>query len=204
MIMIPFEANFTIYVSNNKVSLWVGRSIIVGFERRLPHLERLGSAISNLTLRTRWSLSVIVSTTLSRRHCPLIKLSSLRMTMSLTEILCSSLRHFCLAWRLNRYSFLHLDQNSLAKYWTLRHRFLAYTSSVTKLPGGGRIILDFMFKRWLGVSGSGGNFKSFGIFLVTIWWVKFSSSEVHCVLPTMLHPNSVRSANGSSHFPRMT
>ena len=68
--------------------------------------------------------------------------------------------HFCRKLRLMRYSFLHLLQNCSARNWTRHHRFRAYTSSLTKLPGGGRSVLFFIVSRWFGVKGS----KLFGSF----------------------------------------
>lgn len=55
---------------------------------------------------------------------------------------------------LSKYSFFQRPQNCSIRYWTLLHLFVAYKSSLTNTPGGGRATFDFIIMRWFGVKGS--------------------------------------------------
>lgn len=68
-------------------------------------------------------------------------------TMSLMDMLRRGLFHFFLTCETRTYSLLNRCQNSLARCWTARHRFLQYTSACWNTPGGGRTTLDFMVSR---------------------------------------------------------
>ena len=106
------------------------------------------------TLRTRPSLlSGEIFMTLARGHWLRGRSSSFTRTMSLTWKLGSLLIHFCRVCRLDRYSFLHLVQNSLARCWTWRHLLLQYRSFFWKTPGGGRITVVFRVRRLIGHNG---------------------------------------------------
>ena len=75
------------------------------------------------------------------------------ITMSPTHRFLRGFTHFWCCWRLKRYSFFHLIQNSLAKCWTRLHRFLQYLSADWNTPGGGSTTFVFIMSRWLGVNG---------------------------------------------------
>ena len=76
----------------------------------------------SLTFLTKPSSEGNTSSTLAMGY-PLrfVKISpSIISTMSPTNMFLDSPPHFCLSWRLLRYSALQRDQNWFARYWTLR------------------------------------------------------------------------------------
>ena len=61
--------------------------------------------------------------------------------------------HFWQDWRVDKNSFLHLCQNSLAMCWTRLQRLLLNSSALTNSPGGGITTLVFMVKMLFGLNG---------------------------------------------------
>ena len=61
-----------------------------------------------------------------------------------------SVVHFELVWRVERNSFLHLEQHLSAKCCTHLHCLLLYKSGLTNEPGGGIITQFFIVNRLLG------------------------------------------------------
>lgn len=67
--------------------------------------------------------------------------------------------HLFLSCRDCTYSFLHLDQNRLARYCVLRHLFIQYRSCLTKMLGGDSTTFVFIVSKLLGISGVGASGK---------------------------------------------
>ena len=107
-----------------------------------------------LTLRTRPSPSTGASTTSPRGQRGRGASSSFNNTTSPVFRFLLGFCHLkrCCWWR--RYSRFHRAQNCWVRYWTLRHDFLRYMSSLVNSPGAGRMGPAFMCSRWFGVSGS--------------------------------------------------
>ena len=132
-----------------------GRSKNLRFSIRLPLLSRRMSAMASRTERSLPSEPCIASET--RANCHLLRgvSSSLMITTSPTPRSLRGQHHFACVWRFSRYSFLHRDQNLLARCCTRRQRLLEYLSASWKpCLEGGRTIFDFIVKRWLGVKGN--------------------------------------------------
>ena len=110
------------------------------------------SLISNFILWTTFFSSLLIS-----KIRPIGQLFRARSvwikTISFILKFLFSVVHFDLAWRVDRNSFLHLDQNSSAKCCTLLHYLLLYKSGLTNEPGGGIITLLFIVNRLLGDNG---------------------------------------------------
>ena len=119
----------------------------------LPFLSRSRSARVNLTVRTRPSALWLTADTRASSHWLRAALSSFTMTISPSGTSFRDLVHFWRCWRLDRYSFLHRDQNSSAKCCTRLQRALQYLSADENTPGGDNTILDFIVRMWLGVRG---------------------------------------------------
>ena len=123
--------------STNKTKLLIGHSKIC--EVKLD----LFSLINNFTLRTILFSSLLISKICSIGQ--LFRAASVRIkTMPFVLKFLLSVVHFYLAWRVDRNSFLHLDQNSSAKCCTLLHCLLLYKSGLTNEPGGGIVTLLFI------------------------------------------------------------
>lgn len=131
--------------SRRSTNFWIGLSITEGLEEGFCFLWNLCSPTCTLTQRIKPSLSWTASTTCPNCQWFLGRLSSLMMTMTLR--LRRGKCHFCLVDMLSKYSFFQRPQNCSIRYWTLLHLFVAYTSSFTNTPGGGRATFDFIIMR---------------------------------------------------------
>ena len=108
--------------------------------------------VFTLTVRTNPSRLGITSAILPSGHLPLGNDSSANKTKSPTSKFLLGVFHFFLSNKVGRYSFVHLRQNKLAKYWACFQARLQLRSSLSNIPGGkpgqGR-----RCNKWLGVSG---------------------------------------------------
>lgn len=110
------------------------------------------SPMTTWTLRTLPSSSGYRSVTCPSSHLFLGRFSSFTSTSS-TCMFRLGLFHCWRGCSDCRYSFLHLLQNSFAKYCIRHQGFLEYMSGLSKVPGGGNTILLFMVRSLYGVSG---------------------------------------------------
>ena len=132
--------------STNKTNLLIGRSKIrdVKFD--------LFSPITNFTPQKTLFSSLLIS----KIHPigQLFRVESIWIkTIPLILKFLFSVVHFYLVGKVDRNSFLHLDQNSSAKFCTLAHCLLLCKSGLTNKPGGGIVTLLFIVNRLLGDSG---------------------------------------------------
>lgn len=93
------------------------------------------------------------SSTLPRTQDPRGAVLSTTITMSPTVKSLLILVHFCLSCSKGKYSFVHLLQNRLARYWTCFQRRLVYMSECWNSPGGSEG-WHLRSKMWLGVRAS--------------------------------------------------
>ena len=119
-------------VSTNRTSLWMGRF------HTAPVEVLMSTVLTSLS-----SPGYVFLTTPIGHLLRVVSSSLMRTTSPISKFLFSAV-HFDLAWRSERYSFLHLSQNKLAMNCTALHRFLQYMSFFWNTPGGGRTTFDFM------------------------------------------------------------
>ena len=114
--------------------------------------------VFTVTLRTKPSLSFCCTSTIRASSQQLRgQFTSTTKTMwPMTKFLLGRL-HFCLSWRDERYSLIHLRQNTFARYWICHHCLQEYISSFWKNPGGSDGP-ERSKSRWFGIRVS----KSFG------------------------------------------
>ena len=104
----------------------------------------------NSTERTRPSSPGKVLMIRAIGHCCLLTFGSFNKTTSSTAKFLLGLFHLFRIWRLCKYSFLNLVQNSFARCWTCLQRFRQYISALWKFPGGGKTTLLFNVSNWIG------------------------------------------------------
>ena len=145
---ISWNTPFQLLFSTNTTSLFTGLS---KYRVEFPDLSEAPS--NSLTLRTLPLLLLYAFAIWAIGHW-FWSAACLSNTMSPTWQFRFWLFHFSLFWRVNRTSFLHLSQNSLATCCTLLHCFLEYLSGMVKLPDGGITTLDFIVRRLMGLNGA--------------------------------------------------
>ena len=109
--------------------------------------------VFNLTLRTNSFSSQYVSMNLHMCQSFLMVFASCKITISPTFKFLLVFFRFFLSWSDCKNSFLQRHQTSFTMCWTRLHLLRLYKSGLEKSPGGGKIILDFMFKRFDGERG---------------------------------------------------
>ena len=129
------------WCSSIRTSFWIGLSKVV-------------VAVATFTDRTCPFASWCMSTTRAMSHWFLGTLSSAIGIRSPVWRFLLGLFHLTLYCRVWMYSFLHLDQKTLDKYWTRFHLRRRWASAFWKLPGCGITTFDFIVNSWLGVKGS--------------------------------------------------
>ena len=131
---------------SSKTIFWTERSLICSScpLRVLP--------ASSWTLLTAPSESLCTWTTFHIGHW-LQLTSTFKNTISPITNSLWFLFHFWRDWRIDKNSFLHSCQNSLAMYWTCLQCLLLNSSALTNSPGGGITTLVFMVKMLFRLNG---------------------------------------------------
>lgn len=106
------------------------------------------------------------SSSLEGNHLSLMTSPMIRFCLGWVHLLC--------CWRLKRNSFLYQHQNSLARWWSLLHRFGVYRSGVWNTLGGERMTFVFIVRRCLRKRGSkeSGSLK---LLIVSGWLLMMAS-----------------------------
>ena len=102
------------------------------------------------TLCTKPFSSQYVSMTLHMGQSSLMVFATCKITISPTFKFLLMFVNLFISWSDCKNSFFQRHQNSFTMCWTCLHLLRLYKSGLEKSPGGGKVIFDFMVKRFDG------------------------------------------------------